>query len=89
MWNLTGKPLGKYEVDIDKIFDEAGGTMDKDKRFALFKKWQSIASCNLPLIYTAIPYNIFAIRNKFGNVYPTSFEGAFHDIDRIYIKDGK
>jgi len=29
--------------------------------------------------------NIFAVRNKFGNLNPTSNGGAFYNIEEIYI----
>ena len=87
MWNLSKEPLGQYEVEIEDIFNQAACVLDEEKRKALFSRWQMIVSQELPLIYTAIPYSIYAVRNKFGNLYPTIYGGAFSEIEYIYLKE--
>ncbi len=80
------KPATEWEAEIDSIFDRAVQELDRKKRKALYDKWQMIVSEKLPLIYTVLPANIFAVRNKFGNLDPTSYGGAFYNIEKIYIK---
>jgi peptide/nickel transport system substrate-binding protein len=88
MWNPTGKALDRYEEEIERIFNESAKVIDDSQRKKLFFRWQKIVSDELPLIYTVIPYSLYAIKNKFGNLYPTTYGGAFLEIERIYIKEG-
>ena len=85
MWNLSKKPLFEYESEIEDIFNQVARIIDEEKRKALFSRWQEIVSRELPFIYTVVPYSIYAIRNKFGNLYPTIYGGAFSQIEYIYL----
>ena len=87
MWNTTGKPLGDYEIEIEDIFNKAARELNEEKRKELFGRWQQIVAEQLPLIYTVVPYSIYAVRNRFGNLYPTAYGGAFSEIEYIYIKE--
>ncbi|MFH1519704.1 MAG: ABC transporter substrate-binding protein [Candidatus Omnitrophota bacterium] len=87
MWNLSKEPLDQYEIEIENIFNQTARIMDEEERKVLFARWQEIASQELPLVYTAIPYSIYAVRNKFGNLYPTIYGGAFSEIEHIYLKE--
>ena len=87
MWNLSKEPLGQYEVEIEDIFNQTARILYEEKRKALFSRWQQIVSEELPLIYTAIPYSIYAVRNRFGNLYPTTYGGAFSQIEHIYLME--
>jgi peptide/nickel transport system substrate-binding protein len=80
------KPSTDWERRIDEIFNQAVQELDRNKRKTLYDEWQVIVSENLPFIYTALPLSIFAVRNKFGNLHPTSYGGAFHNLEEIYIK---
>ncbi|MDD5584581.1 MAG: ABC transporter substrate-binding protein [Candidatus Omnitrophica bacterium] len=83
MWNPTGKALEPYEEEIESIFNESVKTLDEQKRKELFWRFQKIVSEELPMIYTVIPYSLYAITNKFGNCYPT-IAGAFPEIEYLY-----
>ena len=80
------KPATEWEKEIDEIFIKGVQILDKKQRKKLYDKWQKIASEELPLIYTVLSESMFAIRNKFGNLKPTPYGGAFHNIEEIYIK---
>lgn len=80
------KPSTEWEKRIDEIFTEAVQILDKKERKKLYDNWQEIASEELPLIYTVLGESMFAVRNKFGNLNPTPYGGAFHNIEEIYIK---
>ena len=87
MWYpLQKKPATLWEKRIDEIFDQGVSQLDENKRKALYDEFQLIVSQELPLIYTVLNSNLYAIRNKFGNLKPTSFAGPFHNIEEIYIK---
>jgi peptide/nickel transport system substrate-binding protein len=96
VWHSTGGlhlwypkqrvPATAWEKRVDEIFDQGVQELDENKRKALYDEFQVIISRQLPLIYTVLNSNLYAIRNKFGNLHPTSFGGAFHNIEEIYIK---
>jgi len=81
------QPATEWEARIDTIFSEGAQELDPEKRKVLYDEWQMIVSKNLPLIYTVLGSNIFAVRNRFGNLHPTSYGGAFHNIEEIYIRE--
>jgi len=87
MWNLSKEPLGQYEVEIEDIFNQTARILDEEERKVLFSRWQQIVAQELPLIYTVVPYSIYAVRNKFGNLYPTAYGGAFSQIEYIYLME--
>ncbi len=96
VWHSTGslhmwfpsqkKPATAWEKRVDEIFDQGVQELDENKRKVLYDEFQMIVSQELPLIYTVLNSNLYAIRNRFGNLKPTSFAGAFHNIEEIYIK---
>lgn len=81
------QPATRWEAEIDKIFNKGVQVLDRDRRKILYGRWQEIVADKLPLIYTVQSANIFAIRDKFGNLKPTSYGGAFHNLEEIYIKN--
>ncbi|MCP4652380.1 MAG: ABC transporter substrate-binding protein [Candidatus Omnitrophica bacterium] len=89
MWNPTKKAIMPFEQEIEDIFNLGAKTIDESKRKELFFTWQKIVARELPLIYTAIPYSLYAIRDKFANLYPTVYGGAFGELEWIYIRGGK
>jgi len=80
------KPDTEWEARIDEIFDAAVQELDEEKRKILYDEWQQIVSEEVPLVYTILGGNIFAVRNRFGNLRPTAYGGAFHNIEEIYIQ---
>lgn len=86
MWHPKQKePATPWEARIDQIFIQGVSEMDSKKRKALYDEWQRIVSDQLPLIFTVLPENLVAIRNTFGNLYPTPF-GVLHNLEEIYLK---
>jgi peptide/nickel transport system substrate-binding protein len=79
-------PETDWERRIDEIFNQGVQELDENKRKQFYDRWQEIVAEKLPLIYTALPASIFAVRNKFGNLKPSSYGGAFHNLEEIYIK---
>lgn len=80
------KPVTPWEARIDAIFEAGVQELDRVKRKALYDEWQAIVARELPFIYTVLAHNIFAVRNKFGNLQPNSYGGAFHNLEEIFIK---
>ncbi|PIQ88417.1 MAG: ABC transporter substrate-binding protein [Candidatus Omnitrophica bacterium CG11_big_fil_rev_8_21_14_0_20_42_13] len=88
MWNPEQlSPQTSWERRIDEIFDLAVQELDEKNRKSLYDEWQVIVSKELPLIYTVLSDSMFAVRNKFGNLKLSSFGGAFHNLEEIYIKN--
>jgi len=79
-------PATDWERRVDEIFIQAAQEMDREQRKVLYDEWQLIVSQELPVIYTVLGSNVFAVRNIFGNLRPTSYGGAFHNIEEIYIQ---
>ncbi len=88
MWNpKQRKPATAWEKRLDEIFDQAAGELDENKRKALYDEFQMIAADEVPMIYTVLAADIYAIRNRFGNLRPSAYAGAFHNIEEIYIRN--
>jgi len=86
MWYpRQGQPATDWEARIDAIFDAGVQELDRSQRKVLYDEWQAIVARELPFIYTVLERNIFAVRNKFGNLRPNSYGGAFHNLEEIYI----
>lgn len=87
MWYPKQKePSTDWEGRIDAIFNQAVQELDPQERKVLYDEHQTIVAQELPFIYTVLGSNIFAVRNKFGNLRPRSYGGAFHNIEEVYIR---
>jgi len=86
MWNPTREPLNQWEEDIEDIFNRGVQVLEVPQRKELYDRWQAIVSRELPVIYTVTGETIFAVRNTFGNMFPTVYGGAFPEIERVYIQ---
>lgn len=80
------KPHTKWEKKIDKIFNKAAQTLNREKRKKLYDRWQMIVSKKLPIIYTVLSASLYAIRDRFGNLHPTVYGGPFGKIEYVYVK---
>ncbi|MBF0570642.1 MAG: ABC transporter substrate-binding protein [Candidatus Omnitrophica bacterium] len=80
------KPATAWEARMDEIYDLGAQELDENKRKVLYDEFQRIVADQLPVIYTVLNIDMYAVRNKFGNLKPTVNGGAFHNIEEIYIK---
>ncbi|MGQ9630221.1 MAG: ABC transporter substrate-binding protein [bacterium] len=88
VWNPRQKePATDWEAQIDELFDRGAVTLDREKRIAIYHKWQEIAAEQVPLIYTVNVARLQAVKNKFGNVNITPY-GIAGNIYEWYIKPG-
>lgn len=74
-----------WEKQIDEIFDKGALVLDFKSRKKYYDKYQEIIYNQKPIIYLYSPIRIYAIRNKFKNIYPSSLSGLTHNIVEIYI----
>jgi len=88
MWNMEPdeKNITGWEKKINFIFEEGVKRLDAAGRKKLYDEWQEITAEELPMIYTASPASMTAVRNRFGNLKPTVYGGVLHNIEEIYIK---
>ena len=78
------EPGTEWEKRIDELFVRGSRELAREKRVAIYREFQQIASDHVPVIYTALSERITAVRNRFANVTPTLF-GLF-DVRRVYLK---
>lgn len=78
------EPATEWERRIDELFVSGSHELEHEKRVAIYREFQKIASDNVPVVYTALAERITAIGNRFANVTPTLF-GLF-DVRRLYVK---
>jgi len=87
LWNPHQKePATAWEKRLDDIYDQGAQELDENKRKVLYDEFQRIAADKLPLIYTVLGINMYAVRQRFGNLHPTVYGGAFYNIEDIYEK---
>jgi peptide/nickel transport system substrate-binding protein len=80
------KPANAWEKRVDEIYDQGAQELDENKRKVLYDEFQRIIADELPVIYTVLNMDMYAVRNKFGNLSPTVNGGPFHNVEEIYIK---
>lgn len=87
LWNPHQKqPATDWEKRIDEIFNQGAQELNENKRKVLYDEFQQIIAEKLPVIYTVLGMDMYAVRNKFGNLTPTVNGGPFHNIEEIYVK---
>lgn len=100
VWYSTGslhlfnqRPDGKafdrlpWEVQLDKIIDEASLKIKFEDRKKLYDEYQQIIYDEKPIIYLYSPVRVTAIRKKFKNIFPSQLTGITYNLDEIYIKE--
>ena len=88
-WNpRQEKPATPWEAEIDKLFDQAGTTLDQSRRKQLYNRWQEIVAEQQPLIYLVNTLTASAARNTLANIRPSAFSStaATWNIEQIFYK---
>ncbi len=85
LWNpKQEKPDTAWEQRIDEIFTQGVQELVEEKRKVLYDEFQSIASDKLPVIYTVLGANMYAVRQRFGNLKPSPNGGVLHNVEDLY-----
>ncbi len=85
VWNAKQeKPATLWEKRLDEIFTQGVQELDENKRKILYDEFQVIVAEQLPVIHTVLEPGLFAVRQKFGNLKPCVYGGAFHNIEEIW-----
>lgn len=88
LWNpKQATPHTEWEKRLDEIFNLGVQELDENKRKVLYDEFQLIASQQLPVIYTVLGANMYAVRQRFGNLKPTPNGGALHNLEELYALD--
>jgi len=83
-WPKQKEPATPWEAEIDKLFREGAQTLDEAKRKEIYDRYQVIAAENLPFVFTVVPNQLMAVRNRFGNLKPSPSGGVLWNMDEIY-----
>jgi len=89
-WPQQKTPGFPWERKIDEVFYQGIQELDRDKRKALYRQWIEIVAQEQPMIYTAIPERVAAVRRKFGNFFPPAYPSRYatlHNLQEIYLLD--
>ena len=87
MFNMGVKPNERFdwEKELDDLFEKGALKLTFDERKPIYDRYQEIIYEQNPIIYLYSPIRIYAIRKKFGNIYPTPLSGLLHNLDEIFI----
>ena len=78
--------LYDWEKQLDDLFDKGALELTFENRKKYYDEYQKIIYEQRPLIYLYSPLIVYAIREKFGNIFPTPLGGMTHNIEEIFIK---
>ena len=78
------KPHRPWEAQLDDIFRRGAQEMDEKKRRVIYDDYQKLVAEQLPFVYTVVPQAISALRNKYGNVKPSSTGGQTWNSWELY-----
>ena len=74
-----------FENSLLELFKQGALELDFNKRKKIYNQYQEIVAKENPMLYLYAPLQIYAIRNKVKNVYPTKIGGLFHSMAEIYV----
>ncbi len=87
LWNPKQEhPATAWEKRLDEIYTLGVQELDEGKRKTLYDEFQVIAAEQLPVVYTFLDNSLSALRERFGNVNPSSYLGVLHNLEEIYEK---
>jgi peptide/nickel transport system substrate-binding protein len=88
-WPQQKEPGFPWEKRLDEIFEQAIQELDKSKRKAMYAEVTRISYEQQPVIFLAVRERVDAIRNKFGNVFPSPYPlwefAALHNEDELFL----
>jgi peptide/nickel transport system substrate-binding protein len=88
-WPKQAEPGFPWEKRLDEIFTNGIQELDRPKRKAMYAEWVRIAYDQQPVVFLAVKERVDAIRNKFGNVFPSPGPlwefASFHNEEELYL----
>jgi peptide/nickel transport system substrate-binding protein len=89
-WPEQKSPSFDWEKRIDDIFRDGIQELDKSKRKALYREWIQIVQDQQPVVYLTVPERVSAVRNRFGNIFPSPAPekaALSHNEEEFFVKD--
>lgn len=86
LFNMNDNTPSGWEKELDSIFEKGAKVLGFDERKKYYDKYQKIVYDEVPMVYLYSSLSITAIRNKFGNISPTTLGGSLHNVEEIYVK---
>lgn len=75
-----------WEKELDDLFEEASLKIPYVERKPVYDRYQEIIYEENPIVYLYSSKQIFAIRKRVKNVYPSALTGLIHNLDELYIE---
>ncbi len=75
-----------WEKELDDLFEEASLKIPYIERKPVYDRYQEIIYEENPIVYLYSSKQIFAIRKRVKNVYPSALTGLIHNLDELYIE---
>jgi peptide/nickel transport system substrate-binding protein len=90
-WPAQKEPGFPWEKRIDEIFTAGIQELDRARRKALYAELTQISRDQQPVIFLAVRERVDAIRNKFGNVFPSPWPlweyASLHNEHELFLLD--
>jgi peptide/nickel transport system substrate-binding protein len=87
-WPQQKTPGFPWSAQIDRDFTNGAHELDPAKRKKYYDNFQEILGEEQPVIFLANQYDHSAVRNHFGNIQPTAFNGfggqIYANLEEIY-----
>ena len=75
-----------WEKELDELFEEGALKISFDERKPIYDRYQEIVYEENPVIYLYSSKQIYALRKKFKNVFPSVLNGLLYNLDELYIE---
>lgn len=87
-WPDQKTPSTDWEKRINDLFFQGVQEFDKDKRKAIYAEWVKIVRDQQPMIYLPEVERAAAVRNRFGNVFPSAapLRAVLQYEEHLYVK---
>jgi ABC-type transport system substrate-binding protein len=88
-WPNQKTPSTDWEKAIDQTFQQGIEELEPAKRKEIYRKWVQICVEQQPMNFLVQPTRVRAVRNKFGNLFPSpraNWQGIWHNEDEIFVK---
>ena len=74
-----------WEKELDNLFEEGALKIKYEDRKPIYDRYQEIIYEENPIIYLYSPMQLYAIRKKIKNVFPSALNGLLYNLDEVYI----